>query len=94
MNEVFLIGNIVNEIEFKFIINSKNISIAMFNIETDDKQVIKIKAYNELADYCYSKLEKSKRVFIYGKIAENNVIVKAIYQYWLGLKNRVRVKSE
>ena len=47
MNEVFLIGNIVNEIEFKFIINSKNISIAMFNIETDDKQVIKIKAYNE-----------------------------------------------
>ena len=32
MNEVFLIGNIVNEIEFKFIINSKNISIAMFNI--------------------------------------------------------------
>ena len=94
MNVVFLIGNIVNEIEFKFIINSKNISIAMFNIETDDKQVIKIKAYNELADYCYSKLEKSKRVFIYGKIAENNVIVKAIYQYWLGLKNRVRVKSE
>ena len=80
MNEVFLIGNIVNEIEFKFIINSKNISIAMFNIETDDKQVIKIKAYNELADYCYSKLEKSKRVFIYGKISKNNIIVKEIYQ--------------
>ena len=79
MNEVFLIGNIVNEIEFKFIINSKNISIAMFNIETDDKQVIKIKAYNELADYCYSKLEKGKRVFIYGKISKNNIIVKEIY---------------
>ena len=79
MNEVFLIGNIVNEIEFKFIINSKNISIAMFNIETDDKQVIKIKAYNELADYCYSRLEKSKRVFISGKISKNNIIVKEIY---------------
>ena len=79
MNEVFLIGNIVNEIEFKFIINSKNISIAMFNIETDDKQVIKIKAYNELADYCYSRLEKSKRVFIYGKSSKNNIIVKEIY---------------
>ena len=84
MNEVFLIGNIVNEIEFKFIINSKNISIAMFNIETDDKQVIKIKAYNELADYCYSKLETRQRVFIYGEISENDVIVKEIYQYWLG----------
>ena len=79
MNEVFLIGNIVNEIEFKFIINSKNISIAMFNIETDDKQVIKIKAYNELADYCYSRLEKIKRVIIYGKISKNNIIVKEIY---------------
>ena len=67
MNEVFLIVNIVNEIEFKFIINSKNISIAMFNIETDDKQVIKIKAYNELADYCYSKFEKSKKCLYMAK---------------------------
>ena len=90
MNEVFLIGNIVNEIEFKFIINSKNISIAVFNIETDDKQVIKIKAYNELADYCYSKLETRQRVFIYGEISENDVIVKEIYQYWLGSKKRLR----
>lgn len=57
MNEVFLIGKIINDIEFKFIINYKNISIAMFNIKTSDKQIIKIKAYNELADYCYSKLE-------------------------------------
>ena len=81
MNEVFLTGKIISNIEFKFIINSKNISTAMFNIETDDKQVIKIKAYNEVADYCYSKLETSQRLFIYGKISENNIIVKEIYQY-------------
>lgn len=81
MNEVFLTGKIISNVEFKFIINSKNISIAMFNIETDDKQVIKIKAYNELADYCYSKLETRQRVFIYGEISENDVIVKEIYQY-------------
>ena len=81
MNDVFLTGKIISNVEFKFIINSKNISIAMFNIETNDRQVIKIKAYNELADYCYSKLEKSKRLFIYGKISKNDVIVKEIYQY-------------
>ena len=81
MNEVYLTGKIISNVEFKFIINSKNISIAMFNIETDYKQVIKIKAYNELADYCYSKLEKSKRLFIYGKISKDKVIVKEIYQY-------------
>ena len=79
MNEVFLTGKIISNVEFKFIINSKNISIAMFNIETDDKQVIKIKAYNEIADYCYSKLEMNKIVFIYGKISKNNIIVKEIY---------------
>ena len=81
MNEVFLTGKIMGNVEFKFIINSKNISIAMFNIEMDDKQVIKMKAYNELADYCYSKLEISQRMFIYGKISKNCVIVKEIYQY-------------
>ena len=90
MNEVFLTGKIISNVEFKFIINSKNISIAVFNIETDDKQVIKIKAYNELADYCYSKLETRQRVFIYGEISENDVIVKEIYQYWLGSKKRLR----
>ena len=62
MNDVFLTGKIINDVKFKFIINSKNISIAVCNIETNDKQVIKIKAYNELADYCYSKLEKNKTV--------------------------------
>ena len=63
MNEVFLTGKIISNVEFKFIINSKNISIAMFNIETDDKQVIKIKSYNELADYCFSKLKNTDRIF-------------------------------
>ena len=81
MNDVFLTGKIISNVDFKFIINSKNISIAVFNIETDYKQVIKIKAYNELADYCYSKLETRQRVFIYGEISENDVIVKEIYQY-------------
>lgn len=81
MNEVFLTGKIIGNVEFKFIINSKNISIAVFNIETNDKQVIKIKAYNEAADYCYSKFETSQKLFIYGKIKKNNIIVKEIYQY-------------
>ena len=60
MNEVFLMGKIETEIEFKFIINSKNrISFSKFTIITEDKQEININAYNEKADYCYSKLEKT-----------------------------------
>lgn len=49
MNEVFLIGKIISNIEFKFIINSKNKAIACFEIETNDKQIVRIQAYNQLA---------------------------------------------
>ena len=78
MNEVFLIGKIISDIEFKFTINSKNISVAMFNMKTTDKQIIKIKAYNELADYCYSKLEINKTVFIKGKFFDNSINIENI----------------
>lgn len=78
MNEVFLTGKIISNVEFRFIINSKNISIAMFNIELDDKQIIKVKAYNEIADYCYSKLKNTDRIFINGELSGIYVIVKDI----------------
>ena len=73
MNKVFLIGKIITEIEFKFIINSKNISIASFKIETLDKQIIQIKAYNEIADYVYRKFNKNDIITIEGKLEENCV---------------------
>ena len=41
MNLCFVIGKIVSEIEFKFIINSKNISIAYFKIELINKIIVK-----------------------------------------------------
>ena len=79
MNKVFLIGKIITEIEFKFIINSKNISIASFKIETLDKQIINIKAYNEIADYVYSEFYKNDIITIEGNLKENCVtMVKAI----------------
>ncbi len=44
MNRVFLVGEIITDIEFKFIINSKNISVAIFKIKTlKDNQIIPIK---------------------------------------------------
>ena len=79
MNEVFLIGKIVTNIEFKFIINSKKQkSIAIFKLETLDKQIIKIKAYNELADFVYGKLKKEDKVFVYGSLEENSINLKYI----------------
>ena len=78
MNEVFLIGKIISDIEFKFIINSKNKAIACFEIETNDKQIVRIQAYNQLADFAYSQLNKNDKVLINGYIEANVVNVKCI----------------
>ena len=45
MNEVFLMGKIITEIKFDFLLNSKKKSIARFYIETLGKQKIKIVAH-------------------------------------------------
>ena len=78
MNEVFLIGKIISNIEFKFIINSKNKAIACFEIETADKQMVRIQVYNQLADFVYSKLNTNDKVFVNGYIEDNVVKVKSI----------------
>ena len=75
MNEVFLIGKIISDIEFKFIINSKNKAIACFEIKTADKQIVRVQAYNKLADFAYSKLNSNDKVFINGYI--ETIVVKA-----------------
>ena len=74
MNEVFLIGKINTDIDFKFIINSKNISIALFEIELLDKQRVKVKAYNEMADLCYRKLKQKDWLFVNGRIERDGIV--------------------
>jgi len=83
MNEVFLIGNIATDIEFKFIVNSKNISIAKFEIEIiSNKQTISVKVYNEMADLVYSSLSKNEIVIINGYLSNNGeVVVKSIGKF-------------
>ena len=80
MNLCFLKGKIISEIEFNFIINTKNISIATFEIELLNKSKIKVKAYNELADYCYQKLDQGYVIFIQGYLDSNmHIIAEKIY---------------
>ena len=81
MNEVFLIGKIISDIEFKFIINSKNKAIACFEIETNDKQIVRVQTYNKTADFAYSKLNINDKVFINGYIEANMVKVKFLNIY-------------
>lgn len=78
MNLCFLQGKVIGNIEFKFILNSPNISVAIFDIELTNKSIVKIKAYDELADYCYSKLKENNQIVIYGYLKEETVILENI----------------
>lgn len=75
MNLVFILGKIISDIEFKFIINSKNKSIAIFKIQLLNNSEITVKAYNEQADYCCSRLNKNYAVYIEGYLNSKMQII-------------------
>lgn len=71
MNICFLIGKIISEIKFDFVISNKKtnkISRTEFYIKLKNNSIIKIVAYNELADKCFKELEKGKTIIIQGRI--------------------------
>ena len=79
MNEVFIIGKVITEVKFDFILNSKHISIARFGVITvRDKQEIEIMAYDEMADYIYANLKHKDVVIINGYLEYNKVILEDI----------------
>ena len=72
MNEVFIIGRIKTEIDFKFIINSKKyFSKVKFKIQTQDKQELKVVGYNNIADYVLKNLKTDDKIFINGRLNTN-----------------------
>ena len=74
MNEIFIIGKVASKIEYKFIINNKKFFAKVkFEIELN-KQKFKVKAYNNIADFCYRRLKKDDKIFINGKIVNNMII--------------------
>ena len=79
MNEVFIIGKVITEVKFDFILNSKHISIARFGVITvRDKQEIEIMAYDEMADYIYANLKHEDVVIINGYLEYDKVILEDI----------------
>ena len=56
-NICIVYGKIVSKVEFKFIINVKKYySIAMFQIELNNKSIVTVRGYNEIADRRYRNL--------------------------------------
>lgn len=73
MNLCFLLGKVISDIEFKFIYNSKNVSITIFYIMLKNKSIIKCKAYNEIADEIYRNIKKDNYIFIEGYLKNQYV---------------------
>lgn len=78
MNICFVSGKVISNIKYKFVLNSKNTAIATLKIELENKSIIIAKAYNKIADYCYRSLAKENMIFIYGFIANNEIIIEKI----------------
>ncbi len=47
MNLVCILGKIISNIEFKFIIKNKNKAIAIFKVKLLDDTIVTVEAYNE-----------------------------------------------
>ena len=80
MNICFLMGRIISDIDFNFIINDKKYnSIAIFKLRVSKNCVLIIKAYNEIADWCYKNLIMNDCISLYGEInSEMEIILQDI----------------
>ena len=84
MNRCFLIGKIVSELGFKFVVNSKIKSICFFKIELSNNSIVEIVGYNLIADSCYRRLKKGMYVTVEGMIEnKGRFIVIEIVKYIL-----------
>ena len=75
MNICFFSGVISTKPDFKFIIsnklnfkNSLHISISRYNLKIDNNTILFIKAYDELADYCFRNLKIGDYIAVVGRI--------------------------
>ncbi len=82
MNICFFSGQITSKISFKFIIDKnkslkrcKNTSISYFNIKLNNSTIIKIKAFDNMADWSYRNLKERDFIIVYGKINSNFELV-------------------
>lgn len=67
MNLCFLIGEIKN-IKYEFMINKEHTAIIVMKIQLDNESIIKAIGYDEIADWCYQRIEKGDKVMIEGRI--------------------------
>lgn len=70
LNYCVLKGKVIEDIQLKFLYNSKRISIARTKLELVNGSIIAIKGYDEMADWMYRNLKNGVNIIISGKIRD------------------------
>ena len=84
MNNVFLIGKVISDIEYKFIYDRfkidnndekyKHIAIARCYIKLQNSSIIEIYGYDEIADILYREIRVGSNAFFEGSLDSNGKI--------------------
>ena len=80
MNEVFTIVKIIN-FEYRFLLNNKNNAICKVDAILENGSIIKLIAYDNLADRLLRKLEINELYLFQGILNSNmEIIVSKVYK--------------
>lgn len=85
INLCFFKGKIIDITDYEFIydkdnksISNKHICIIKAQLQIEDKQIVWLKGYDEIADFIYQKLKKEDEIFIEGSLQDNIIEVEKI----------------
>ena len=78
MNEVFLIGKVIEDIEYKFMLKKRKNAKAKIELKLIDETKVEVVAYNEQADYTVQNIKIRNNVFVYGKLQNNEIVINKI----------------
>ena len=80
MNEVFIIVKVIN-FEYRFLLNKKNNAICKVDGILDNKSVIKLIAYDNIADRLLRKLKINDLYLFQGRLNSNmEVVLNKVYK--------------
>lgn len=74
MNRCFLTGKVTRDVQFEFMIDANHNSISIIEVILTNKTQVQFIAYDELADFCYQKLEVKNIIFIEGYLKTENQV--------------------
>ena len=78
MNEVFLLGKVIEDIEYKFMLKKRKNAKAKIELKLIDETKVEVVAYNEQADYTLQNIKIRNNVFVYGKLQNSEIVINKI----------------